>query len=90
MEKRWFWRWASEGAERFSTGLESDLVDGASPDDAERGKFFIEVDETDSRDDSIDGNGSTGLSRPRCVSYGGGVSDLCRGDAAYECGWKDR
>lgn len=66
---------------RFKTGLESELIDRAIPDE---GKFFPEAVDMESSDDSIDGNGSKSLSRPRWPSNGGGVSDLCRGDAAYE------
>ena len=49
--------------------------------------------EAESSEDSMDGNGSRSESRPRCIC-GGGVSDLCRGDAVYgggseRCGgWK--
>lgn len=49
--------------------------------------------EAESSEDSMDGKGSRSESRPRCIC-GGGVSDLCRGDAAYgggseRCGgWK--
>lgn len=64
---------------RFNTGLESELIDRAIPAD---GKFFPDAVDMESKDDSIDGKGSKSLSRPRWLSYGGGVSDLCRGDAA--------
>jgi hypothetical protein len=70
---------------RFRTGLESEFIDRAIPDDAE-GKFFPDAEDMESSDDSIDGNGSRSLSRPRGPSYGGGVSDLCSGEAAYEYG----
>lgn len=41
-----------------------------------------------STEDSIDGNGSRSLSRPR--SNGGGVNALCNGEAVYECAPYDR
>lgn len=47
---------------RFRTGLESELMDRAIPDE---GKFFPEAVDIESNDDSIDGNGSRSLSRPR-------------------------
>lgn len=67
---------------RFNTGLESELMERAMPD-ADEGKFFPEVD-IESREDSMDGKGSRSLSRPRWPSNGGGVSDLCNGEAVYE------
>lgn len=42
--------------------------------------------DVESKDDSIDGNGSKSASRLRENSYGGGVKDLCKGDAVYDCG----
>lgn len=57
----------------------------ATPD-ADDGKFFPDAVDMESSDDSIDGNGSRSLSRPRWPSNGGGVSELCKGDAAYELG----
>lgn len=66
---------------RFKTGLESELMDRAIPE-AEEGKFFPDAEDMESSEDSIDGNGSRSLSRPRWPSNGGGVSDLCRGEAA--------
>lgn len=62
------------------TGLESELTECAMPD-ADEGKFFPDAMDMESSDDSIDGNGSRSLSRPR-PSNGGGVSDLCNGEAA--------
>lgn len=74
---------------RFITGLESEFMEGATPetDDA---KFLPDAEDMESSDDSIDGNGSKSLSRPRWFSYGGGVNDLCKGEAAYECGGNGR
>ncbi len=67
---------------RFNTGLESELTERAMPD-TDVAKFFPEVD-IESREDSMDGKGSRSLSRPRRPSKGGGVSDLCNGEAVYE------
>ena len=71
----------------MSTGLESELTDPVrflpNPN------VFPEADDAESREDSMDGNGSRSLSRLR-ISNGGGVRDLCKGDAAYECGWNGR
>lgn len=67
---------------RFNTGLESELMERAMPD-VEEGKLFPEVD-IESKEDSMDGKGSRSLSRPRWPSKGGGVSDLCNGEAVYE------
>lgn len=68
---------------RFMTGLESEFMDGATPemDDA---KFLPlpDADDIESSDDSIDGNGSRSLSRLRWFSNGGGVNALCKGEAA--------
>jgi hypothetical protein len=64
------------GGIKFSTGLESEFEDGASPDV----KFLPDAVDMESSDDSMDGNGSKSLSRP--LSKGGGVNDLCRGEAA--------
>lgn len=76
---------------RLRTGLESEFTEWASPDD-EGGKFFPEALDIESRDDSIDGNGSMSLSRLRGPSNGGGVRDLCSGEAVYEWGgnWRFR
>lgn len=48
---------------RFRTGLESELMDRAIP--ADEGKFFPDAVDMESSDDSMDGNGSKSLSRPR-------------------------
>jgi hypothetical protein len=69
------------GGIRFMTGLESELTDGATPE-TEDAKFLPDAEDIESSDDSIDGNGSKSLSRPRWVSNGGGVKALCRGEAA--------
>jgi hypothetical protein len=74
---------------RFITGLESEFMDGATPE-TDEAKFLPEAEDMESRDDSIDGNGSKSLSRLRLFSYGGGVNDLCKGEAAYECCGKGR
>jgi hypothetical protein len=66
---------------RFKTGLESELTEWAGPD-ADDGKFFPDAVDMESSEDSMDGNGSRSLSRPRWLSNGGGVSDLCKGEAA--------
>lgn len=68
---------------RFKTGLESELTECATPD-VDDGKFLPDAVDMESSDDSIEGNGSRSLSRPRWPSNGGGVSDLCNGEAAYE------
>lgn len=68
---------------RFSTGLESELMERAMPE-VDEWKFLPEAEDMESREDSIDGNGSRSLSRPRWPSKGGGVSDLCNGEAVYE------
>jgi hypothetical protein len=65
---------------RFSTGLESELMERAMLE----WKFLPEAEDMESREDSMDGNGSRSLSRPRWPSKGGGVSDLCNGEAVYE------
>lgn len=68
---------------RFNTGLESELIERAMPE-ADEGKFLPEAEDMESSEDSMDGKGSRSLSRPRWPSNGGGVSDLCNGEAAYE------
>ena len=65
---------------RLSTGLESELMERAMPE----WKFLPEAVDMESREDSMDGNGSRSLSRLRWPSKGGGVSDLCNGEAVYE------
>jgi len=94
LEKRWCGRWwfwygwdvgyvLNEGG----TGLESER---ASPETG-RWKFFPETEDPESREDSIDGNGSRSGSRVRWASYdGGGVSAFWRGDAVYDRGWNGR
>lgn len=73
---------------RLRTGLESELTEWAIPEADE--KFFPDAVDMESNEDSMDGNGSKSLSRWLRPSNGGGVSDLCRGEAAYECGGKAR
>lgn len=75
----------------LSTGLESEFTECAIPDD-EGGKFFPEALDIESSEDSIEGNGSMSLSRLRGPSNGGGVRDLCSGEAVYEWGgnWRFR
>lgn len=63
----------------FNTGLESFIGGPKRPT-----PILPDVVDAESSDDSMDGNGSRSLSRLRDRSYGGGVRDLCRGDAAYE------
>lgn len=57
---------------------------GRAIPDVDDGKFFPDAADIESSDDSMDGNGSRSLSRPRGPSNGGGVSDLCSGEAVYE------
>lgn len=49
---------------RFMTGLESEFMDGATPE-TEDAKFRPDAEDMESRDDSMDGNGSKSLSRLR-------------------------
>lgn len=61
-------------------GLESECTEGAKL--RETGKCLPEADEAESSDDSMDGKGSRSESRPRRrESNGGGVRDLCSGEA---------
>lgn len=60
-------------------GLESECTEGARL--RETGKCLPEADDAESSDDSMDGKGSRSESRPRRESKGGGVSDLCNGEA---------
>lgn len=49
---------------RFKTGLESELTECATPG-VDDGKFLPDAVDMESSDDSMDGNGSRSLSRPR-------------------------
>jgi hypothetical protein len=79
-ENRWCWRWDAECGNRFRTGLESEFAE--VPMFLPKLKFLPDEVDAESIEDSIEGNGSRS-SRLR-VSKGGGVRDLCKGDAAYE------